>query len=227
MEIWSYTIAAGTKVFREFRKERPEDFSNLGRSRYLRQKHPIQRLLVETNITNPNNPVDEVVPPCIPIIGKTAIIIGQDYGSIVNYTTAVQMPDLYGTMAYTSLSNLTGLGSPIDYGSGVQWASGLMQKFPTSALQLGLWLVEVIRGNLDGNIDALASYINASSPHAVYLRIGYEFDSLENAYDAETYKQAFRRIATRIRGGGLVPRRGLRALVCRVLIPAAIHHQRR
>ncbi|RYY86788.1 hypothetical protein EON63_05215 [archaeon] len=48
---------------------------------------------------------------------------------------------IFGTMSYTALQNLTGLTDPIDYGSGVQWASGLMARYPQSAIQLGLWLV--------------------------------------------------------------------------------------
>ncbi|RYY86789.1 hypothetical protein EON63_05220, partial [archaeon] len=61
-------------------------------------------------------------------------------------------------------------------------------------------LEEVVSGQLDANIDTLGTYINASYPHAFYLRIGYEFDSLENNYDAEMYKMAFQRIVTRIKG---------------------------
>ena len=43
-------------------------------------------------------------------------------------------------MAYTSLLNVSGLDSPTQYGSGVEWAGGLMSLFPEADLQLGLYL---------------------------------------------------------------------------------------
>ena len=40
--------------------------------------------------------------PCIPVAGKTALIVGQDYYSIHNYTTALKgIP--FGIMSYTGL----------------------------------------------------------------------------------------------------------------------------
>ena len=46
-------------------------------------------------------------------------------------------------MAYTALASaqtgaLKGLRDPIDYGTGIEWASGLMNRYPNASLQLGL-----------------------------------------------------------------------------------------
>jgi hypothetical protein len=75
-------------------------------------------VLTERALTN------VLMTPCIPIEGKTALIIGQDYNSINNYTTALNVP--FGLMSYTALrsdnGHLAGLSHPIDYGSGIEWA---------------------------------------------------------------------------------------------------------
>ena len=53
-------------------------------------------------------------------------------------------------------------------------------------------------GELDKEIDFLAEFLREYH-EPVYLRIGYEFDSKENNYDAPAYIKAFRRIVDRIR----------------------------
>ena len=60
--------------------------------------------------------------PCIPEPYKTALIIGQDYYSISNYSTVMDH-HIFGTMSYTALrspssGNLGGLRYPVNYGSG-------------------------------------------------------------------------------------------------------------
>ena len=147
--------------------------------------------------------------PCVPKKDKVGLIIGQDYWSIRNYTAYYHSDNPYpfGLASYTALDgingHLTGLWSPINYGSGVEWAGGLHDAYPESALQLGLYLVDaeerVASGELDAEIDFLAEFLREFQ-NSVYLRIGYEFDSKENHYDAPTYIAAFRRIADRIRG---------------------------
>ena len=141
---------------------------------------------------------------CIPPSGRTALIIGQDYHTIKNYSDL--FADSFGLMSYTALTgvhgNLTGLSKPIDYGSGTQWALGLARTYPKSTLQLGLYLVdtyrEVIRGNLDTLIDSLAQFIRGPLGNTtVYLRIGYEFDNVDNAYAPNDYVAAYRHIARR------------------------------
>lgn len=150
--------------------------------------------------STPSNPVT----PCTPIPGKTAIVIGQDYYSITNYTSSfLGHPSPIGYMGYTALKNdwgeLTGLKKRIDYGGGVQWVDGLAKMYPSSSIQLGLWIVgqceDIVVGVLDHNIQRLAKYIkDHGKHHAFFLRIGYEFDSEENHYDAGFYRVAFQRI---------------------------------
>lgn len=147
--------------------------------------------------------------PCVPIKGKVGLIIGQDYWEIRNYTRAFteDNPRPFGVAAYTALDSengrLTGLWNPINYGSGVEWAGGLHNEYPGSALQLGLYLVgaehRTMNGELDNEITFLAEFIREYEA-PVYLRIGYEFDSKENNYDAPAYIAAFRRIVDLIRG---------------------------
>lgn len=71
-------------------------------------------------------------------------------------------------MSYTSIKGgavgaLGGLLSPVDYGTGIEWASGLISAYPGSALQLGLWMVgsenDVANGNVDENIDRLIEFV--------------------------------------------------------------------
>ena len=57
--------------------------------------------------------------PCVPVQGKTALVVGQDFYSITNYTKAFDAIP-FGVMSYTALrsdtGDLTGLLEPIDYG---------------------------------------------------------------------------------------------------------------
>jgi hypothetical protein len=163
--------------------------------------------------------------------GSTQLLIGQDLGSVLHYMQAFSawpQGALHGSMVYTALRNeyghLTGLTSPIDYGSGVQWAEGLRRcliedeweekikdndakDFPLQqpVLQVGLWLVdqcaEIARGELDDHIRSLGEFLSSGNhwPGPVLLRVGYEFDSDLNHYDPVEYRDAFRRIASMIR----------------------------
>ena len=140
---------------------------------------------------------------CTPSKGQTALIIGQDYHTIVNYTKAFNNKSPWAVMSYTALQSgtgsLKGLNEPIDYGSGVEWASGLLNHFPNTGLQLGLYLVNeldsVINGALDYEIRKLIDYLAGElSTHQIYLRIGYEFDWPSNNYDPEKFILAFKYI---------------------------------
>ena len=146
---------------------------------------------------------------CIPSQkGMTALILGQDYYSIGNYTKAYDSQP-YGVMAYTALASaetgaLKGLRDPIDYGTGIEWASGLMNRYPNASLQLGLWLVDgldrVVEGSLDHQISDLINYLTIDlANREVYLRIGYEFDWPANSYDPEKYINAFQYIVKQFR----------------------------
>eukprot|EP01041_Mallomonas_annulata_P006200 gene6200-12566_t len=140
--------------------------------------------------------------PCIPAEGYTSLVIGQDLYSITNYTADIGT-EPFGFMSYTALKSstgsLTGLKDPINYGSGIEWVQGLVDKYPHAALQIGLYLVDVcddvLSGELDDKIEALGNYLG-SLPTTIYLRIGYEFDSYENHYPTDKYIEVFRKIVT-------------------------------
>ena len=150
--------------------------------------------------------------PCVPVEGKTGLILGQDFFSITNYTAALGPPAVpFGVMSYTALrggkaGGLRGLRSPVNYGSGVQWAAGLLDRYNTSSLQLGLWLVgaceDVASDLLAHEVHQLGVFLASLAPAAVYLRVGYEFDNPDNAYDPPTYAAAFRVVAKGVRAAG-------------------------
>ena len=142
--------------------------------------------------------------PCTPAKGKTALLIGQDYKSIVEYSKAMEKP--MGYMTYTAINfnssaSLAGLKFPVDYGSGIEWAKGLLDLPSVSSLQIGLYLVNscgyIMTGLLDAYIDELGMFLKKYPEHSIYLRIGYEFDSEENNYPTVDYVGAFRRIVKR------------------------------
>ena len=149
--------------------------------------------------------------PCIPVEGRTALVIGQDYDSISNYTQQVKDNSApFGLMSYTALKSeygeLSGTIYPIDYGSGVEWSEGLSKRYPQSSIQLGLWIVGqcagIANGTYDAIIDRLASYIKQSRSD-YFLRIGYEFDSALNNYPVADYVSAYQRIVSRFRSLGV------------------------
>jgi hypothetical protein len=105
-------------------------------------------------------------------------------------------------MVYTDIQTLRGLDAPVDYGSGVEYANGLLgDLFENVGLQMGLWLngttgtQDIVNGNLDDKIQELMDYLNNNqSPH-VFLRVGYEFDNPWFGYtDADSYVQAYRKL---------------------------------
>jgi endo-1,3-beta-xylanase len=152
-------------------------------------------------------PIFSLKPPCLPTKGKTAVVIGQDYYSIRNYTHTVnENSNPFGLMSYTSVSRIggetDGLKNPVNYGSGIEWASGLVEKYPSSAVQLGLWIVDdcenIRKGKYDESLDNLIAYMSDSETN-YYLRIGYEFDTSANRYPVKDYKRAFQYIVSYIR----------------------------
>jgi hypothetical protein len=105
-------------------------------------------------------------------------------------------------MVYTDIQSVRGLDAPVDYGSGVEYADGLLQSlFPHQhlGLQIGLWLngtegcQDILSGSLDSNIDKLLSYISNCQASHVFLRVGYEFDNPSFGYssDPQSYQAAF------------------------------------
>ena len=116
-------------------------------------------------------------------------------------------------MVYSDIQKVLGLDIPIDYGSGIEYADGLLLtsggKPPGTGLQIGLWLNgtrgcnDIVQGNLDTQIQYLMNYLGdgTSSETSIFLRIGYEFDNPGFGYSDSpvAYRQAFRYIVSRIR----------------------------
>ena len=126
------------------------------------------------------------------------LCIGQDYWSIMNYTAVMGKPAC--VMSYASLYNLTAaLYNGTEYGSGVEHASRLLMTLPDADLQLGLWLVggldDITNGSWDDAISELVQFVRRAFPRKVYVRIGYEFDNPQNAYDPISFTKAYARIA--------------------------------
>ena len=137
----------------------------------------------------------------VPPDGRTLLFIGQDLTAIREYIAmSGHVPD--GFMTYTSIQQMQGLDSPADYGAGVQHAQQLLEAYPGTALQVGLWMVGGLpplnEGAFDRQIDQLADWV-ARTGRSVYLRIGYEFDLPANGYEPTAYVAAFRRIVDRFR----------------------------
>jgi hypothetical protein len=143
---------------------------------------------------------DKMDSPCTPRTGKTGLIVGQDYSSILNYTNVVTSGNCpFAVMSYISLAlhngTIPGLVNATDYGSGVEWTKGLNRACKQSAVQLAIYMVgyysDIPRGTYDPGISLLATFVKEQS-NQFYIRIGYEFDSTSNRYDGLPYREAFR-----------------------------------
>jgi Glycosyl hydrolase family 26 len=140
----------------------------------------------------------------VPPKGSCLLVVGQDKASIDEHVAKLKVRPA-GVMAYTSLQRLEGLTKPEQAGGLVQDAGSLLETYPHSVLQLGLYLVGalegVVAGKYDENIDRLAEWVKASK-RPVFLRVGYEFDFPENKYPPDLYVRAFRRIRDRMESRG-------------------------
>mmetsp|Transcript_11167 Transcript_11167/g.24211 ORF Transcript_11167/g.24211 Transcript_11167/m.24211 type:complete len:450 (+) Transcript_11167:263-1612(+) len=185
---------------------------------------------------------------CRPPTNSTYLVIGQDLFSISEYVTSQYNYSLHqhmnstgnGTanvvdegvqsissfvpsafMVYTDLETLKGLWEPTDYGSGVEYADGALDLFPSSppnnnqnnphgnnarssstGIQIGLWLsgargcTSIAMGEMDGKIELLVAYLERTRASKIFLRLGYEFDNPSFGYseDPAMYILAFRKI---------------------------------
>ena len=105
-------------------------------------------------------------------------------------------------MVYTDIQTLRGLLTPFDYGSGVEYANGLVGSLFQNqhvGLQIGLWLKgtsgchDIVNGVLDNQVKDLVNYLISTQATKVFLRVGYEFDNPSFGYDNPAlYQQAYR-----------------------------------
>jgi len=158
---------------------------------------------------------------------KRLFIIGQDLGSVRDYTASGCCPAADGNTAYLSFYNLLseeagfgGLGldlqgqtvdTEFDWGGGPNNAWASATEFE-GGFAIGLSITEndhpgaldrLVAGAYDDNIRQLALFFSKIDG-PVWLRVGYEFDGFWNAGygNAERYVKAYRRIVDGLRKGG-------------------------
>lgn len=140
-----------------------------------------------------------------PADGKILVFVGQDVDAVEDYLKTIGVPPA-GYMGYTSVQEAEGLDSPFDGGGGLQHADRILKGRPHAAFQLGLYMAHVLEGVVAGDhdaaIDRLGEWIS-STGRPVFLRVGYEFDLPENAYEPEAYKNAYRYVVDRLRKRGV------------------------
>jgi len=145
--------------------------------------------------------------PCS--VNRTYLTIGQDLFSIQEYVTSQYNASLHShndddddkkntrpmkdffpaaTMFYTDIQNLKGMDTPIDYGSGIEYAKGLAEAYPKSGIQIGLWLNgtqgcrDIVNGNLTTNIYHMFHSILQWKVPKVFLRVGYGTLSISSIF---------------------------------------------
>ncbi len=137
----------------------------------------------------------------VPPGDKVLLILGQDTVAIDDYVKEIGIVPA-GFTTYTSVYTAEGLYEPIDRGAGNLYAKYVIDKYPCTVLQIGLYMVSaldgVVTGDYDESIDEIGHFIKESK-RPVYLRIGYEFDGDHNHYEPEKYIKAYRYIADRLR----------------------------
>ena len=142
----------------------------------------------------------------IPPDESVLLIIGQDKDTIDKYVKANRTVPA-GFMVYSSLRYGEGIISePINWGAGTNEPDYLLQKYPDTVLQIGLYMVgsldEAVHGDFDKNLKKLSLWFKKIKV-PVYLRIGYEFDFPDNEYDPPKYKAAYKHIVDFIRKEGV------------------------
>jgi Glycosyl hydrolase family 26 len=137
--------------------------------------------------------------------GKVLLIVGEDKTSTDDYARGIGIiPG--GTMVYTAIQDTGSLKTAVDNGGGIQDGQYLLDQYPHSVIQVGLWMVGglegTVKGDYDRNIDKIGVWIKQAK-RPVFLRIGYEFDLPANNYDPKEYRLAFRYIVDRLRKEGV------------------------
>jgi hypothetical protein len=141
--------------------------------------------------------------------GKCLFIIGQSSNDYMEaYIREVRnTPVPAGFAYYTSLS-----GRAVQ--DDIPRYKAFMENYPYTLLQLAIWtgerqwgdpgyyLDEIIRGEHDQNILALAALCK-SFGKPIYIRFGYEFDGWHNAYPPDKYIAAYQYFVDRMRAQGV------------------------
>jgi len=145
-------------------------------------------------------------PKFAPDPGKKLLIIGQDLGSVGGlkkhlngYINHISGPMPAGVTTYTDLKYLAGLEHLANWGAGDIHAQAYVEDadFDQSCIAIGLYLVDILSGVIDGrydyNIERLGTWIRGLD-RPVFLRIGYEMEGSWNRYEPSAYVEAWRYI---------------------------------
>jgi hypothetical protein len=134
------------------------------------------------------------------------------YFSTISSTRSLQSFAPAATMFYTDIQTLRGLDTPVDYGSGIEYADGLAQAFPEAGLQIGLWLNgtqgcrDIVQGNLDAQLHELFHFLlEKVDVPKIFLRVGY------GAYSI------YSRLRSMLASGNGFPHHGI-IIVCSLLL---------
>lgn len=165
------------------------------------KKHPVLLSTALMAVAYGNAAAARFEPPA----GKILLMVGQSQEDVRDYVSAAHVVP-GGVMSYTSIERVQGLDAPWNEGDGTQFAQNLVEDYPDTVLQIGLWMVDdcagVARGDLDTNVDRLGAWIQ-STRRPVFLRVGYEFDGPHNHYPPQDYIQAYRHIVDRFHKQGV------------------------
>lgn len=143
----------------------------------------------------------------VPPAGQTLLIVGQTLGGIDEHVASFpEAPLPGGWAAYWGIPSTDGLTETfLNETGGRQNHQQLVDRFPNTALQSGLWMVGtwgVARDTAAGRYDDVVRAFGAwakSTRRPIYLRIGYEFDGPHNELEPDDYIAAYRRIVDVLR----------------------------
>lgn len=147
----------------------------------------------------------------VPPPGKSLLIVGQTLGGIEEHVRSFPAePVPGGWAAYWGIPSMDGVTNTFvaDTG-GRQNHQTLVDRFPNTVLQSGLWMVgtwDVARKTAAGNYDAVVRAFSQwvkGTHRPIYLRIGYEFDGPHNELEPELYIEAYRRVVEVMRAEGV------------------------
>lgn len=131
--------------------------------------------------------------------------IGQDVDSINNYAEHSNTPDLAGVVNYVGIQYLDGLLFEGNSGAGRNNIHELAEKYPNSALIIGVSMNGVISrvaaGEFNENIDILLRALGAYN-RPIYLRWAYEVDGPWNGHNPNDLIRSWRYVHQRIRDLG-------------------------
>ncbi|MBN1521663.1 MAG: hypothetical protein JW928_03945 [Candidatus Aureabacteria bacterium] len=138
--------------------------------------------------------------------GRILLIVGQDDRTVETYIKETGIVP-GGFMIYTSIQTMEGLdGVSKDYGSGTCFTDKLIEKYPDTVIQIGLYMVDALDDTLKGKYDKNIRHLEKWAKKVripIFLRIGYECDGSHNHYDPDQYTEAYRYIVDKLNSSGV------------------------